>query len=745
MSKLIFISLLFFTLHGRCQSYFLNGTASAQGDNCYTITANAPWQNGTVWYAEQLNLNEPFTLEFEMNFGSNDLTGADGMVFVLQTVGTNVIGMAGEGMGFEGFNPSFGIEFDTYTNNTTGDPTSDHVAFLKNGDNNHSSFNNLAGPVQAKSTAANIEDGQNHVVKITWNPQTQFVELFFDCVLRISDQNNLIGNIFGGNPIVYWGFTGATGGEFNLQSVCLQDYFYAEMNDSTICQGQSIQLAAPGNPQGTFEWIPAIGLDNQNSQTPVATPNTTTEYCYTYTDLCSNQFSNCHTVFVETPPVIDAGLDASYCEGESYEITAFCDQDDATLQWSTVNGDFSGNTNQISVEVTAAGTYVLEATSAMAGCSASDEMVVTEIPLPVFVPDSPQSFCPGYSVLLDAGNGWDEVVWFDGSDQQTIEVETEGNFEVIVFQNGCSAVAQFEVNEVDLPIIDIGEDENICEGEIATFVAVEGGIWSTGETSASIQVSEPGEYSFLFTNEACITGDTALIEVQVPIQFDLGAGFNICEGDTLLLQIPVVGIWSTGETSESISVAEGGVYEVMVVDGPCVTADAVEVDVLEFPSVDLGFDPIYCTGNIYTIGSDDENVIDFLWSTGEDTPTIDIRNTGEYSINVWNSCGEDSDTLFVFFNDCDYSIYIPQAFTPDNDGLNDVFFVHANNLLSTELNIFNRWGISIFSSTDLSQPWVGDVQSGTHYAPDGVYSYQFKYITDKGDAGELRGHITLIR
>jgi gliding motility-associated-like protein len=99
----------------------------------------------------------------------------------------------------------------------------------------------------------------------------------------------------------------------------------------------------------------------------------------------------------------------------------------------------------------------------------------------------------------------------------------------------------------------------------------------------------------------------------------------------------------------------------------------------------------------------------------------------------------------VYFDECDYSIYIPSAFTPDNDGLNDVFFVYATNLQRAELSVFNRWGVLVFSTTDISQPWTGDVESGSYFVPDGVYAYQLKFITDKGEAGETSGHITVIR
>ena len=98
------------------QTYFLNGTATSSGEDCYQLTTTQGNQNGTVWYSEQINLSEPFELNFSMNFGTIDATGADGMVFVLQNVGTNALGEPGGALEFSGFDPSFGIEFDTWQN-----------------------------------------------------------------------------------------------------------------------------------------------------------------------------------------------------------------------------------------------------------------------------------------------------------------------------------------------------------------------------------------------------------------------------------------------------------------------------------------------------------------------------------------------------------------------------------------------------------------------------------------------------
>jgi hypothetical protein len=106
----------------------LNGSAIALGDDCYQLTPALNTQNGTVWYSDQIDLTQPFDLLFYMNYGSIDDNGADGICFVLQTVGTNAIGESGGGMGYLNFGTSLGIEFDTWQNGESGDLVQDHMA-----------------------------------------------------------------------------------------------------------------------------------------------------------------------------------------------------------------------------------------------------------------------------------------------------------------------------------------------------------------------------------------------------------------------------------------------------------------------------------------------------------------------------------------------------------------------------------------------------------------------------------------
>lgn len=211
--------LMLFSGVAKAQQYTLNGSASQVNCHCYILTQNTTFQSGSVWNNYKIDLTSPFDFVFSVNLGCSDSPGADGIVFVLQPISTSV-GTTGQGMGFGGVVPSLGITLDTYQNLNDNDPTYDHIAIQKNGDINHISANNLVGPTQISATNINVEDCQDHLLRIKWDPSTYLIQVYFDGSLRVSTNIDMVTTIFNNNPLVFWGFTAATGGEYNLQKFC---------------------------------------------------------------------------------------------------------------------------------------------------------------------------------------------------------------------------------------------------------------------------------------------------------------------------------------------------------------------------------------------------------------------------------------------------------------------------------------------------------------------------------------------
>ncbi len=203
------------------ENFAVNGNAITLGQGCYQLTPANNFKNGSIWYQNRLTLNYDFDLSFNSYFGVKDANGADGMAFVLQSQSINA-GSDGGGLGYAGISPSIAVEFDSYRNLTYGDPQGDHISIHPNGNINESSA------MLPSLFLSNIENGQFHATRITWNAALHTMKVYFDGVLKVTLNQNILNTIFNGNPYVYWGWTGSTGSDNNLQKVCVQAVSFVE-------------------------------------------------------------------------------------------------------------------------------------------------------------------------------------------------------------------------------------------------------------------------------------------------------------------------------------------------------------------------------------------------------------------------------------------------------------------------------------------------------------------------------------
>ena len=748
--RILAVALLGTAYVSSAQSYFLNGNAQATGNGCYAVTPNLAWQVSTIWCAQTLDLSQPFSLEFDMNFGTFNDNGADGMVFVMHTLGTNAIGPGGGSMGFESFNPSFGIEFDTFMNSppnagNNSDPAADHIAFLRNGNVNHASADNLAGPIQANAGDTNIEDGLDHHVRIVWDPSGQVIQCYFDCVLRLTAQVILINGIFGGNNTVTWGFTGSTGGLFNLQTVCLSDYILDVQSPEPICVGQSVQLAAAGPVDVNYTWTPATGLDNPSIQNPVASPTETTTYTVSYTNVCGEVFSEEETVMINFPPVLTAPSDITLCPNATGTLLA--DTPPGSIaQWTTTNGTIEGASNLNTLTVSSAGEYNLMVTSAE-GCLSFTSAFATQINQPNwFIPDAEYSICEDEAITLTADAGDFTLEWNPGAlTDLTFSTNDPGNYDLDYFSEGCTESYSFVINEVILNANDLGLDQPICETETVVLNAGVNVNWSTGVTASTISVNQSGTYSYSFSIGACSTSDEMTLLVDALPQFELTAPIGICPGDTIVLSIPFSGQWSNGTIGNSINVTAPGNYGVSVSSGQCVATDGIVIAPYYQPAADLGEDIVYCVDDNVAITALNPVNDGYLWNTGETSPNIPVSEPGLYTVQVSNSCGAATDSVYVSFEECTIFVYIPNAFTPDGDGINDLWKPVVFNLDGYEVWIYDRWGTELFHTADPYRYWQGNVRGGEHYVPAGAYLYRFAYAKSTIEIEEIRGTVVVVR
>jgi gliding motility-associated-like protein len=223
-----------------------------------------------------------------------------------------------------------------------------------------------------------------------------------------------------------------------------------------------------------------------------------------------------------------------------------------------------------------------------------------------------------------------------------------------------------------------------------------------------------------------------------------------CEGDTVELTVnagPAAVLWSTGASSSSISVVDGGTYTVALTLDGCTATDAVTLSILpvveELPLADMAS---LCPGEELNLDATVPYTT-VLWSNGSTDPVLLVQETGVFIVAVTGPCTALTDTVWVNEGGCAPFIHVPNSFTPNGDGFNEVFAPVADGSFELyELLIFDRWGERIFTSDQPGQAWDGTL-NGTP-VQDGVYVWTLRYkaLTKDGVERQQRmGHVTLLR
>ncbi len=241
--------------------------------------------------------------------------------------------------------------------------------------------------------------------------------------------------------------------------------------------------------------------------------------------------------------------------------------------------------------------------------------------------------------------------------------------------------------------------------------------------------------------------DSVAVLIADSPEISLGADTELCPSQVVVLDADnthATYLWHDGSTLSTYAVTAPGVYWVKVTSAySCVNSDTIEFRPGELPKVALGQDTVVCEETPLVIKPIYSNNGDaFLWSNGSVERQISIVHGGVYTVNASNECGMASDTISIRQIFCD--IWVPNAFTPDGDGLNDVLKTLGNisRLQSFTFSIYNRWGEQIFKTTNKYSGW-----DGTHKGNEcalGTYVYMLQYNID-GKPELQKGNVTLLR
>jgi gliding motility-associated-like protein len=447
--------------------------------------------------------------------------------------------------------------------------------------------------------------------------------------------------------------------------------------------------------------------------------------------------------------------------------TTFCQGDSVALSSSAPSGNlWSNNETTPSITVTSTGTYTV--VDSAGGCVSppSAPVTVTVHPLPPapVISGLPLAFCRGDSVLLSSSVPAGDL-WSTGATSPSITIYTSGSYTVTDTANGCvstpSIPAVVTVNPIPpAPAITPGDTVSICTGSsvVLTSSASTGDLWSDGESGSSITVSSAGTYTVSQTLAGCtspLSAPVMVVTAPLPIPVITASQLAICPGGVpVVLDAATAGatayIWSDDSTHATLSIDSPGTYTVTVTAGTCSASDTITIGsepllgVLAIPD-----SVVLCIGDSAMVNATTVNATSYRWAGISDTTAIvSLQYSGGYEVTVSNSCGSLSASIIVVGRDCDCNIYMPNAFTPNSDGINDNIGLYYDcpGIKYIKLSIFDRWGEKVYETDDLDGRWDGTYK-GEKVGP-GVYSYTVTVNAYEGiqnHSFKLKGTITVLR
>jgi gliding motility-associated-like protein len=169
--------------------------------------------------------------------------------------------------------------------------------------------------------------------------------------------------------------------------------------------------------------------------------------------------------------------------------------------------------------------------------------------------------------------------------------------------------------------------------------------------------------------------------------------------------------------------------------------DSLDIIAINPPNRVLPKDTLLCETNSITINAQN-NFAYYLWNTGDTTSFITISYAGEYFVKTQTGSCNRTDTVEV--SSCPPTLFVPNAFTPNNDGDNDVFFAKGVQITDFTMVIFNRWGEQIFETNDINIGWDGTFKNNQCTADSYVWQVTYRLKNETSNRTE-RGTVTLLK
>ncbi len=528
---------------------------------------------------------------------------------------------------------------------------------------------------------------------------------------------------------LYWVEVEKNGCKFR-DSILVQDVFIAPVdlgNDTILCPDETLSLYAGNINGGNYIW-----QDNSRNSSYLV-DRAGLYWVEVEVNGCTSKDSI--RVSYSSPTTFGLGKDTMLCPFEFLTL-------DATHPNAT-NYTWQDNQRQTKYTVSQAGLYWVEVE--IDGCLFRDSILVN-YKSPIYLDLGNDTVLCSADILTLNPNipSAQFYVWQDNSTGKTFSVDQGGLYWVEVEVDGCKYRDSISITYSNMHV-DLGKDTIICAESslnLNVFRLNAAYLWQDGSRQATYSLNTAGLYWVEVELNGCKVRDSIKVSVHPPIGVDLGNDTVLCDTQSILLDAFHPGAtyqWQDGSTASRFSANQSGFYEVTVTSGNCQESDRIKLSFEEPISIAIE-DTMLCKGSHLFIksGQVDRSI---LWSDGSGDDEIGITSGGRYWIEVSNGCYSKRDTFWVKESLCECHLFVPNAFSPNNHGVNETFRpVSHCSFESYEFIIYDRWGKQLFFTTDALQGWSGsDVPIGNY-----VYYVRYKFLGEDYFREET-GSISLIR
>lgn len=520
-----------------------------------------------------------------------------------------------------------------------------------------------------------------------------------------------------------------------------------------------LQFSINGNLLGSpFTLTSATGIWQQFSASWFSGTDTVAEICIVNqsTAIGGNDFALDDIFFSEICSVSDTiDIEVISAQAVISGDTLLCHGETELLNVNIINNAaylWNSGATTSSISVSDSGLYIVTVTVGSA-CVVTDSVNVVLNSLS-FSLDDDTVICAGQSILLTGIPGATNS-WSTGDTTTSISASSAGIYTVQIDSAGCTASDSITISFP--PFLSLGNDTVICDGhQLQLNYNLTGAsyLWNTGNTGTSLITDTSGIYILqAIYNSGCIISDSINVSI-VNVQTALDDSLTSCSELFLNAAInsPANYLWSNGSTSPVITVNSGGWYYVTVTaDNGCISADSVITTINSlFVSLDTSFIILEPGQSAQvTVLASGTAPFTYQWNPATSlscaqcpAPVISApADTTYYSIQVTDGAGcTGIASLIVIRAECEMHVFIPNSFTPNNDGRNDHFTIGVNCPGEFRFDIYNRWGDKVFETDDPLFQWNGKRNGSSSDLPEGAYFY----ICKMGKI-DRRGAITLLR